>query len=274
MPNQTSPTASEIDGYKIRTVRGIELGLGQADPVATIAGKLEALHPGHLIMVQAGTFLHAYDRTAYVLNVLKHYKLVLIGAADDPHIRAGFPVSNFKRRLWSLVDEFGIPYVVSLGSKASERTVYISNQPTGNVSILSAVSDQIIKDVITELKQRGELNKASAKILLTNPDSGFELKNQAIDLDTMLLNDIIRMPRDLRATYGENLRACMARIMRCVMLYGNDNEKPQLLKSMSADVDLLKHYMTQAPRLKNLKLEFEHRAVLVVERPFASVALE
>jgi len=36
-------------------------------------------------------------------------------------------------------------------------------------------------------------------------------------------------------------------------------------KSISADVDLLKHYMTQAPRLKNLRLEFEASSRLVVE---------
>lgn len=223
-------------------------------------------HPGHLILVQSGKFLHGFDRTAYALNTLKQYKLKLIGTSADPHVRVGFPAGNFKRRLWSMVEEFGIPYAVSLGSQAAGYTVYVSSHSDGNASALSSVSDQIVQEVINDLKQRGEVNKSSAKQLLANPDtSGFKLKSQAQELDLQLLQDIIKMPRDIRVTYGENLRACMARIMRSIFAYGMEDNKPQLLKSISADVDLLKHYLAQAPRLSHLKFAFEHRVGLAVE---------
>lgn len=262
-----APTNDELQQFSIRAFRGIEVGLGQADPTAEIARKLEAQHPHHLILVQAGKFLHGFDRTAYALATLKKYQLKLVGTAADPHIRVGFPAGNFKRRLWPMVAEFGIPYAVALGTQASGHTVYVSGQGDGNAPVLAAVSDQVIQEVIADLRQRGELNKAAAQQLLTNPDTaGFKLKSHAQDLDNQLLFDIVKMPRDLRCTYGENLRQCMARIMRAVFAFGLEENKPALLRSLSADVDLLKHYLTQAPRLSQLKgFAFEHRAGLAVE---------
>ena len=99
-----TPTTDEITQFSISAFKGVEAGLGQADPVATIAKKLESQHPGHLILVQAGNFLHGYDRSAYALATLKKYKLKLVGVATEPHIRIGFPVGNFKRRLWTITD--------------------------------------------------------------------------------------------------------------------------------------------------------------------------
>ena len=133
MSETPKPTPEELDLHNLRTFKGIEVGLGEADPVAAIAQKLEAQHPGHLILVQSGNFLHGFDRTAYALSILKSYKLKLIGAATEPHLRVGFPVGNFKRRLWTVVEEFGIPYVVALGTLASGRTIYTSAQPTGHL---------------------------------------------------------------------------------------------------------------------------------------------
>ncbi len=260
------PTTEETAQFSIRAYKGIEVGLGNADPVAAIAAKLEEQYPGHLILVQAGTFLHGYDRTAYTLATLKQYRLKLVGVATEPHIRVGFPAGNFKRRLWSMVQEFGIPYVVALGTQATGHTVYVSSQPGGNAQVLTAVSAQVIQEVIADLQQRGEVNKAAAKQLLTHPDaSGFKLKSQAQDLDMHLLHDILKMPRDLRTTYGENLRDCMARILRGVFAYGLEGNKAALLNEISADIDLLKHYLAQAPRLSQLKLACEHRASLAVE---------
>ncbi|ADE12181.1 hypothetical protein [Sideroxydans lithotrophicus] len=264
--NETQPTAEELSQHSLRTFKGIEVGLGQADPIATIAAKLEEQYPGHLILVQAGKFLHGYDRSAYALAILKKYQLKLVGTAAEPHIRVGFPVGNFKRRLWTVVEEFGIPYAVALGTLAIGRTIYVSSQPTGNSQVLESVLPNVIADVIDDLKQRGEVNKAAAQQLLTNPDNtSFQLKTKAKELDLQLLQDIIKMPRDLRATYGENLRVCIGRILRGAMAYGLEDNKPQLLKSISADVDMLKHYLAQAPRLNGLKLAFEHRAGLAVE---------
>ncbi len=160
--SDTKPTTEELDLHSLRTFKGIEVGLGEADPVAIVAAKLEAQHPGHLILVQAGKFLHGYDRTAYALSVLKNYKLKLVGIAADPHLRIGFPIGNFKRRLWTVVEEFGIPYVVALGAKESGRTIYTSAQPTGNTQVLESISPNVIAEVIHDLQQRNELNKAAA----------------------------------------------------------------------------------------------------------------
>lgn len=260
------PTAAELSTFSLRAFKGIEVGLGLADPIASIAKTLELKYPGHMILVQVGKFLHGYDRSAYALHTLKQFKLKLVGTSGDPHIRVGFPAGNFKRRLWSMVEEFGIPYVVSLGSLAEGRTVYVSDQGDTNASVLSAVSDKVVEDVINDLKMRGEVNKASAKQLLANPDtSGFKLKSHAQDLDTQILIDIIKMPRDLRVTYGENLRATMGRIMACIFAYGLEDNKAALLRAISADVDLIKYYLAQGQRLSNLKTSFEHRVGLAVE---------
>lgn len=261
-----NPTTEEQAQLGIRSYRGIELGLGEADPVAAIAARLEAAHTGHLVLVQAGRFLHGYDRTAYALATLKGYKLKLVGTAEAPHLRVGFPAGNFKRRLWPMVADFGIPYAVALGSQAAGHTIYVSGQPSGNVEVLSAVSDAIVAQVIEDLRQRNEVNKAAARELLTHPDTaGFKLKAQARALDTQILQDIVKMPRDLRCTYGENLRACTGRILHGVMAYGLEENKPVLLRAISADIDCLKHYIAQAPQLSRLKLAFEHRAGLAVE---------
>lgn len=264
-PITQHPNSEEQSSFAIRAYKGIEVGLGQADPTAAIAAKLEAQYPSHLVLVQAGKFLHGFDRSAYALSTLKKYKLKLVGTAADPHLRVGFPAGNFKRRLWPIVDEFGIPYVVALGTQASGHTVYVSAQPNSNADVLAAVSPDIVQQTIADLRQRGELNQAAVRDMLANGDQGFQLKARATELDTQLLQDIVKMPRDLRCTYGENLRACTARITRGAMAYGLEENKPALLRSLSADVDLLKHYIAQAPRLSALKFAFEHRAGLAVE---------
>jgi len=159
------PTNDELVKFSIKSFRGIEVGLGQADPGVILAQKLEQQYPGHLILIQAGKFLHAYDKSAHTLNTLKQYKLKLVGTSDDPHIRVGFPAGSFKRRLWSMVDEFQTPYAVSLGSKATGYTVYVSEQQAVNSSLLSAVSDQVVQEVINDLRQRGEVNQAGANMM-------------------------------------------------------------------------------------------------------------
>lgn len=265
MTTTNHPTDIEQVQLSIRRINGVELGLGTDDPVAIISARIEAQYPAHLVLVQAGKFLHAYDRSAYTLHVLKQYRLKLVGATE-PHIRAGLPAGNFKRRLWSIVAEFGIPYVVALGSQSTGHTLYISDQPTGNTIVLDAVTPDIVHQVIAELRQRDALNKTAARELLTQPDTAvFRLKAHAQDLDTALLQDIAKLPRDLRSTYGENLRAVMGRIMRAVFAFGLEDNKPALLRHLSADVDLIKHYLTQAPRLSQARIAFEHRAGLAVE---------
>ncbi|MFZ6813587.1 hypothetical protein ACO0K3_03900 [Undibacterium sp. Rencai35W] len=264
--NTVHPTQDEQQQFRISAFKGIDVGLGQADPVASISAKLEEQYPNHLILVQAGKFLHGYDRSAHALNVLKQYKVKLVGTTDTPHIRVGFPAGNFKKRLWSIVDEFSIPYVVALGSKEAGHTVYVSENAVGNSPVLAAISKDVVNQIIYDMQQRGEMNKVTTKQMLSNPDSsGFKLKSQAQELDIHLMQDIIKMPRDIRVTYGENVRVCMARIMHGIFAYGLELNKSVLLGKISADVDLLKHYLAQAPRLSKLKFAFEHRVGLAVE---------
>lgn len=266
MKEMYTPTAEEASKYVISSFKGVDVGLGHADKLAQISAKLEEQYPNHLILVQAGTFVHGYDRTAHVLNTMKKYKLKLVGTSGEPHLRVGFPLAKYKSRLWTLSEEFNTPYVISLGTAESGRTVHISDYGAGDSSLMAGVSGAIVMQVINELRQHRELNSASAKHILANPDlSGFKLKSHAEQLDEHLIMDLIKMPRDIRVTWGENVRACMARIMHGIYAYGLETHKMALLNRISADVDLLKHYLAQAPRLSKLKFAFEHRVSLVVE---------
>ncbi len=260
------PTEDEEVQFSIKAYKGIEIGLGKDDPLFKIYEKLQEQYRDHLVLVQQGKFLHGYDRTAYALSVLKKYKLKLVGTSVNPHIRVGFPSGNFKRRLWQMVADFGIPYVVALGNQTLGHTIYVSEQSVHNATTLASISDDIVMEVIHDLKMRGEVNKTSAKQLLSNPDaSGFRLRTVAEELDNHLLRDIAKMPRDFRVVWGENVRVCMARVMRGVFVYGIEENKAKLLRAVSADVDLLKHYLTQAHRLNVVKIAFEHRVGLAVE---------
>lgn len=266
MSTDQRPTDDDRQNFALRTVHDVELGLGAADPGAVTAARMAEAYPTYLVLIQAGKFLHAYDRSAYALHVLKQYRLKLVGSASEPHIRAGMPAGNFKRRLWSMVAEFGIPYVVALGTQATGHTLYVSDQPSSNAAVLDAVSPDVVQQVIADLRQRQALNTAAARDLLTQPDNaGFRLKAHAQELDAALLQDIAKLPRDLRSTYGENLRGVMGRIMQAVFAFGLADNKPRVLRALSADVDLLKHYIAQAPRLSQVRFAFEHRAGLAVE---------
>jgi DNA mismatch repair ATPase MutS len=260
------PTDDERAQFKITAFKGIEVGLGQDDPMVSVASKLEAQYPHHLVLIQAGKFLHAFDRSAHALATLKGYQLKLIGTVEDPHLRVGCPAGNFKRRLWSMVDEFGIPYVVALGTLAAGHDVYVSEQTSARSSVLAAVTPEIVSQVIEDLRQRGNLNQVAAKQVLANPDtSNFKLKEQAKVLATHILHDVIKMPRDLRVTFGENLRACVDRLMRGIFAYGTSTSKAGVLHAIDIEIDLLKFYLAQAQGLKKLKFAFEHRVGLAVE---------
>lgn len=264
-PDQNA-TDDELAAHGLSKYRGIDVGLGQDDPMAGIAKKLEAQYPNHLVLIQAGKFLHAFDRSAHALATLKGYQLKLIGTVEDPHLRVGCPAGNFKRRLWSVVDEFGIPYVVALGTLTTGHTVYVSEQAGTQSAVLAAVTPDIVNQVIEDLRQRGNLNQAAAKQVLANPDtSSFKLKEQAKVLATHILHDVVKMPRDLRVTFGENLRACADRLMRGIFAYGTSSSKSNVLHAIDMEIDLLKFYLAQAQGLKKLKFAFEHRVGLAVE---------
>ena len=258
--------ADQEQDFKGSSFRGADVGLGKEDPCVVIAQKLQQQFPQHMILVQAGNFLHGFDATAHILSTMKQYKLQVVGTAADPHLRVGFPLANFKRRMHQIADEYQTPYIAAVGSKMNNYEIYQSPHVPGTSTLIDQVPAGIIAQVITDLQQRGELNKAAAKQVLANPDtSGFKLKSHAKDLDMQVTLDLISMPRDVRATFGENLRECMARIMVNVFAFGNSVVKEDVLHAISTDVDLLKHYIEQAQRLNKVKIAFTHRAGLAVE---------
>lgn len=92
-----APTKEEQTEFSIRAFRGVEVGLGQADPTAAIAAKLEAQHPGHLVLVQAGKFLHGFDRLTRSSDLLHNHFAVETSAVGIgvPVIGGQPPLSGF-----------------------------------------------------------------------------------------------------------------------------------------------------------------------------------
>gem|GEM_PF-1081614 len=241
------------------SIKGIEVTFGAADPHVEISAKLQAQYPHHLVLVKAGNFLHAFNKSAYALHILKQYKIRLAGPAKSPHLLVGFPLANYKQRLWPLFNEHSLAYVC-----ITKSGIEVSNEASSTV--LDTVSDDIVNQVIADLITQKQLNTSSTAKALANPNTqDFLFKTKAADLDMQLLEDIIKLPRDIRVTWGENVRQTMQRIMRNTFLYGNEDNKPQLLKQLSADIDLMRHYISQAKALNRFKFSFDHRVGLVVE---------
>ncbi len=242
------------------SIKGIEVTFTAADPQVEISEKLQAQYPHHLILVQSGNFIHAFNKSAYALHTLKQYKIRLAGPANKPHLQAGFPVANYKQRLWPIVDGHNISYVVV---NKTDIDICESSAPS---HALDTISPDIVNQVIADLITSKQLKTATTAKALANPDTqDFIFKSKASALDSQLLQDIIKLPRDIRMTWGESVRQTMQRIMRNTFLYGNEDNKPQLLKQLSADVDLIRHYICQAQALNLFKIGFDHRVGLVVE---------
>ncbi len=241
-------------------IKGIEVTFSDADPHVEISEKLQVQYPHHIILVQAGNFLHAFNKSAYALHTLKQYKIRLAGPAKSPHLLVGFPVANYKQRLWPIVDEHNISYLVVNKSNIEPC------EASAPSYAFDAISSDIINQVLGDLITNKQLKTATTAKALANPATqDFIFKTKAGELDSRLLQDIIKLPRDLRVTWGENIRQTMQRIMRNTYLYGNEDNKPQLLKQLSADVDLIRHYLCQAQALNLFNVAFEHRVGLVVE---------
>lgn len=243
-----------------RVNKMLDISFSADDPHVEIANALQQAYPHHLILIESGKFLQAFNKSAYALHVMKQYKLRLAGPAKAPHLTAGFPVANYKAKLWPLVDQQNLSYLVH-----TKTGLDICDATVPSIA-LSAISDDIVDEVIANLISHKQLNTAAAAKALANPNTqDFIFKTKAEELDYQLLEDMIKLPRDIRATWGENVRKTMQRIMRNTYLYGNEDNKPQLLKQLSADIDLLRHYISQAKALNRFKYAFEHRVGLVVE---------
>lgn len=148
--------------FKGTSIKGVDIGLGKEDPCVVIAQKLAEQFPRHLVLVQAGKFLHGFDVTAHILSTMKGYRIQLVGIANDPHLRVGFPVANFKRRMHQIADEYQTPYVAAVGSKLNNYEVYQSPHVPGKSTLIDSVPSGIVAQVIRDLQQRGELEVAEA----------------------------------------------------------------------------------------------------------------
>jgi hypothetical protein len=114
------PTDDEMREHVI-VRNGIELSLSpdSQDPNVVLAKELHQKYPGHLVLIQAGDFLHAYNKCAHFLHRLKGYKMKLMGSGSGAYLRVGFPLSNSKRRIWKIMSEFKC--LICLCSAAGRR---------------------------------------------------------------------------------------------------------------------------------------------------------
>lgn len=221
---------------------------------------LQAKYPNHLVLIHNGNFLRAFNQSAYVLHVLKKYQLQLGGPKIKPHLMAGLPVGNYKKSLYPLERDHQLAYVIHAKNKP---LVFSDNDPA---PVFQSLPTDIVNQVIQDLIKGQDLKTAATAKQLAEPQvQDFMFKNRAIAMDNQLLKDILKLPRDLRVTWGENVRVTMQNIMRNTFMYGQADNKPKLLKVLSADIDLLCHYLSQAQGLSRLKIPFDHRAGLAVE---------
>ncbi|MEZ0231867.1 MAG: hypothetical protein ACAH12_03435 [Methylophilaceae bacterium] len=263
----TIPSTEEMKSLHITKIHGVAVDFNNDDAGVDMSSKLESTYSGHLILIQSGKFLRGYNRTAYALHKVKNWQLMLAGSTKKPHLQVGFPLPGYQKRLWPIVHEFGIPYLVALGNHADGYTLYTSKDSANNLDTIRSISDEIVYQVIADLQSHKKLNQAVLQKKLGDPETaGFQLKEKAQALDDILLQDITKLTRELRTTWGESVRVCLCRLMHNIFSYGQEDNKPLLLKRISADVDQLNHYIQQAQKLKQFKSSnFEHRAVLVVE---------
>lgn len=263
------PDENEITSHAITMANGetiLALGNKPPDTGLSLAVELEKQFPNHLVLIRAGEFLHAFNKSAYFLNRMKNFKLTIAGDEFNPHIRAGFPVRNSKRRLWRIMQDFQVPFVVALGTKATGYKLFHSEKYTEKASILNEIQDDIVHQVIADLGQESAVTRARAAQLLLKQDVTFRLKQVAQNLYSHCITDLSRMPKDYRSSIGKDIHDTISAILRNVFLYSRTKSRGDLLSLLSGEVDLIKHLLTEAFRLKLFHEEkFNFRAGLAVE---------
>lgn len=233
------PTEGEITDYAITLKNGVELGLGKQDPGIRLAAKIEAEYPHHLILLQDGSFLHAYGRSAYFLHKLKKYKLRVVGPENAPSIRCGLPVTAHKRRLWHVIADYKVPYVVALGNRADYQ-LHVSKAEVTQ-SLMDDIPANIVESVIEGLCQTDRLRVSRAVQILMNPaQRTFRLKEVAITLYKEIIQKISTLPINYRYFLGKNIGECTERILRLVYGYALANDRVRTLSRLSGEIDLLK----------------------------------
>lgn len=247
---------------------GVELHLSNVDhdPNVTIARDLHQRFPGHLVLIQAGEFLHAYNKCAYFLHRLKNYRMKLMGSGSGAYLRVGFPLKNSKRRIWKIMSDFQIPYLVVLGAKAAGYKTYTSEQSFEQQSLLLEIGSDVVARTIEELRQTDRLQHAASAKLLLKRDVTFRLKTVAQDLYQRLIRDVADYPRNHRHGLGKDMHVAASDLLRLVFDYAAAVDRQLILRQLSSLNDRTKFLITQAFELKLLSdSELNLRVALAVE---------
>lgn len=234
-----NPTDVEQQEHILTLRNGVELGLGHEDPLKNIAAKLAKKFPHHLILVQAGSFLHAYSRSAYYLHKLRGYKLRIVGQETAPEIRCGLPVRGHKKSLWNACADYRVPFVVALGQKGDFK-LHISRADVDS-SLMDQIPEGMVQNLVEDLCQTDRLRTARAAQILLNPtQTTFRLKQVTAELYQKLHETIHRFPMDQRYFRGKDTAECMYRLMRLVHDYATSEQRSLVLRKISSESDLLK----------------------------------
>lgn len=236
------PTEEELKEYGLTLRNGVELQLGKQDPLIKSAVSISEQYPHHLVLIQSGNFLHAYNKSAYFLHKLKNYKLQVVGTEIKPAIRCGLPVAGHKRRLWQVCRDFGVPYLVAIGSKGNHE-LHINNEAVAS-SLMDDIPDDIVDKLIDELSQTDRLRTTRAVQMLLKPEQvTFRLKQVGNSLYQILHKDLERFPKNQRYFIGRDIADCLARLLRNIYAYALSEKKLQILQQLSCEIDLLKMYI-------------------------------
>lgn len=247
---------------------GVELSLdkGELDPNIAKARDLHQRFPGHLVLIQSGEFLQAYNKCAYFLHRLKNYRMKLMGSGSGAYLRVGFPLKNSKRRIWKIMSDFHLPYLVVLGSKAGGYKTYMSEQGFEQQSLLLEITSDIVSRIIEELRQTDQLQHTATAKLLLRKDVTFRLKQAAQELYQHLIRDIASYPRNHRHGLGKDMHDVASEMLRLVFDYALSSDRVALLRKLSSVIDRKKFIITQAFELRLLNdSELNHRVALAVE---------
>jgi hypothetical protein len=234
------PTSEESVENIIVLKNGIELCLNkdtQQDPNIVKVRAFHIEYPGHLILIQSGEFLHAYNKCAYFLHRVKNYKMTLMGSGSKAHLRVGFPLKNSKRRLWKIMSDFRVPYIVLLGTIAKGYQIYSSEKELEQQSLLLEISNDIVMQTIDELRQTNNLSHTSTARLLLNKDVSFRLKHVAQEQYHNIIKDIAKYPRNHRHGLGKDMHYVVSEMLKLIFNYSASSNRYQLLSELSGVID-------------------------------------
>lgn len=264
-PDPIRPTDEELKEHGLTLRNGIELQLGKQDPLIKSATLISKKYPHHLILIQSGGFLHAYDKSAYFLHKLKNYKLAVVGTETQPSIRCGLPLSGHKRRLWQVCRDFNVPYLVALGSKGNHE-LHINNETVAS-SLMDDIPADIVETLINDLSQTDRLRTTRAVQMLLKPEQiTFRLKKVGTDLYQDLHKDLARLPKNHRYFIGRDIADCLGRILRSIYAYAISEKRLQILQQLSSDTDLIKMYIQAIYQAQHIDApKFSQRSAVAIE---------